>query len=484
LKKLQNSKRSQLFRKPVDPVRDKAPDYFNVIATPMDLSSIENKLNEGMYKDRHEFKDDFELVVSNAKTYTPDPKAFVHVEANALNREFQTLWTRISKTLAQAAANSLATTSNGVNGSHRDAAVSEEAEGEAVRGRQEEEERADSPEPVIDQPAPPSPKPISMPPPSAGPLKGLKIKFKARPSISEEPASASSASPPVAKEIKASPKPSSSPPLERPAPTASRSISPQKNNGSRTVPDATNEGEDRPVQPKKLKALLQTLKKMPEAFFFLRPVDPIADGAPTYYDEIKEPMDLATMETKVDSQQYVTMADFHADMQRIFANCRQFNPPGTVPVQYADTLSQAFDKEWKAVNVLKLEYNEVRSLQALLNKLKTTPGADLFLHPVDPVALGIPHYFNVIPRKDARDLSTIEAKLKSGGYLTLAQVDADIRLMLHNCLTFNADVPDIVELTKSFARQYDKLWAEVCVKVGAPKRKAGDAGPASVKRKK
>ena len=34
-----------MFRIPVDPVRDKCPDYFNVVKKPMDLITVENKLN-------------------------------------------------------------------------------------------------------------------------------------------------------------------------------------------------------------------------------------------------------------------------------------------------------------------------------------------------------------------------------------------------------------------------------------------------------
>ena len=35
------------FREPVDPEKEKIPDYFDVIKNPMDLGTIKTRLNEG-----------------------------------------------------------------------------------------------------------------------------------------------------------------------------------------------------------------------------------------------------------------------------------------------------------------------------------------------------------------------------------------------------------------------------------------------------
>ncbi|PKS10898.1 hypothetical protein jhhlp_002656 [Lomentospora prolificans] len=58
-----------------------------------------------------------------------------------------------------------------------------------------------------------------------------------------------------------------------------------------------------------------------------------------------------------------------------------------------------------------------------------------FLVPVDPVALGIPTYFNVI--KKPMDLSTISAKLNAGEYSHPKQFQQDMDLMFNNCFKFN-----------------------------------------------
>ena len=125
-----------------------------------------------------------------------------------------------------------------------------------------------------------------------------------------------------------------------------------------------------PMNAKKCKVLLQVLKKSPYSIFFRFPVDPIRDGLPTYLDEIKEPMDLSSMEKKINQAAYDTMGEFAADMDLIFANCRQFNPPGTEPCQHADELEKVWRKEWAKTVTPRLEANEKRALVALVNRLK------------------------------------------------------------------------------------------------------------------
>lgn len=51
---------------------------------------------------------------------------------------------------------------------------------------------------------------------------------------------------------------------------------------------------------------------------FARPVDPIADGCPTYLQEIKEPMDLGTVSKKIDGKRYKTMGQLAYDIELIF----------------------------------------------------------------------------------------------------------------------------------------------------------------------
>ena len=82
------------------------------------------------------------------------------------------------------------------------------------------------------------------------------------------------------------------------------------------------------------------------AWPFQKPVD--SQAAPNYYTMIKDPMgknekpagetsvadtsfslflsDLATLKTKVMSSKFKTVCDFIRDVNKIFNNCRQYNP--------------------------------------------------------------------------------------------------------------------------------------------------------------
>ena len=56
---------------------------------------------------------------------------------------------------------------------------------------------------------------------------------------------------------------------------------------------------------------------------------------------------------------------------------------------------------------------------------------------MDPIALGNPMYFDIIPRKDARDLSTLKQKLDADKYDSVDAFEADLDLMIDNAIRFN-----------------------------------------------
>jgi hypothetical protein len=76
--------------------------------------------------------------------------------------------------------------------------------------------------------------------------------------------------------------------------------------------------------------ILRSLKKHREIGPFLRPVDPIALGIPTYFDVIKQPMDVMTIEKQLHTAQYQAAEDFISDFRLMLNNCFTFNPPDHV----------------------------------------------------------------------------------------------------------------------------------------------------------
>lgn len=67
LYQIQNHEKSWPFLKPVD--KDEVPDYYKVITSPMDLSTVDKKLENGHYSAPKELVDDLVLVFRNCRQY-------------------------------------------------------------------------------------------------------------------------------------------------------------------------------------------------------------------------------------------------------------------------------------------------------------------------------------------------------------------------------------------------------------------------------
>ncbi|KAJ2302707.1 hypothetical protein IWW52_005806, partial [Coemansia sp. RSA 2704] len=77
------------------------------------------------------------------------------------------------------------------------------------------------------------------------------------------------------------------------------------------------------------RAVVAQLKRAECAYPFLLPVDPVALGVPTYFDVVRNPMDLASVHKKLARRAYASVADFVADLQLILDDCFLFNLPDT-----------------------------------------------------------------------------------------------------------------------------------------------------------
>ena len=90
--------------------------------------------------------------------------------------------------------------------------------------------------------------------------------------------------------------------------------------------------------------LLSSLQNSANAWPFLQPVN--KDEVLDYYEVIKQPMDLSTMEQKLEQDAYETPEDFIRDATLIYNNCRQYNGETTPYHKAANKL----DKEmWKKI---------------------------------------------------------------------------------------------------------------------------------------
>lgn len=224
---------------------------------------------------------------------------------------------------------------------------------------------------------------------------------------------------------------------------------------------------------------------------FLQLHSPVLTELARYYDEITEPMDFGTISQNLNQGSYSYMEEFAKDVNLVFSNCRKFNPSTTYPVTCADVVEKAFKKEWVKAVEKKLSFAEKRSLQGLMSTLvkedvlvffssfcllylnnSSVYSSVVFREPVDPIALRIPEYFRIIPRKDARDLKTIRQKLDSDKYESVDAFEADMELMIRNAITFNGVNSEVGRVTVALRNRVAEL---LDVRTGK-KRKDSDKG--------
>lgn len=257
--------------------------------------------------------------------------------------------------------------------------------------------------------------------------------------------------------------------------------------------------------------ILRGMKRHAMGGPFLYPVDPVALGIPDYFSVIQAPMDLSTIQRKMDGHVYESAEQFQADVKLMLSNCYTYNKPETQVYGMAKALEKYFDGHWAklptqvshavptgddfggAKQRKKSDASPTgrtrRESSATPHRVSTVipaaPGSRAkraspeitfctntwkeltkksnlnlswpFLEPVDPVKLGIPDYFTII--KTPMDLSTIKKKLDAGTYNTAEEFEEDVRQMFQNCYTYNGAESDVARLGRELEDIFDKKWA-------------------------
>lgn len=132
------------FVKPVDEVRDGALGYFSVVKKPMDLATMGGKLHAGSYGTAEEFRQDFELMLSNCFLFNP-PGTEVSNVGKDLESWFKGKWVDINAYVAKASSKaprrpSASSPSAGAKDDSDDEAAASEAEAEAESAPETKEE--------------------------------------------------------------------------------------------------------------------------------------------------------------------------------------------------------------------------------------------------------------------------------------------------------------------------------------------------------
>mmetsp|Transcript_490 Transcript_490/g.1240 ORF Transcript_490/g.1240 Transcript_490/m.1240 type:complete len:512 (+) Transcript_490:181-1716(+) len=217
--------------------------------------------------------------------------------------------------------------------------------------------------------------------------------------------------------------------------------------------------------------LLKSVKNTEEAtHVFNMPVDPEKHGVPDYFAVIIHPMDLGTVESRLDKGMYSDTAEFVKDVRLVWSNAKTYNPPGTPVHNWAAKLEDIFERELRkacngpgankgapavlsrqptfsggpkistaiAQQVAPPEPAETPELvtkacKPVISSLRSHQHAKTFNAPVD--LKKYPMYLDHIPRP--MDLKTVLKKLDKLEYTTIADCHADVDLIWNNAIAFN-----------------------------------------------
>ncbi|KAK6969602.1 Bromodomain-containing protein [Favolaschia claudopus] len=249
----------------------------------------------------------------------------------------------------------------------------------------------------------------------------------------------------------------------------------------------------------------------------LYPVDPDALGIPHYSTIVRSPMDLSTIERKLNSSNpsndpehppYSTADEFIADVRLVVKNCLSFNGIDHPISAMAKRLEEVFDKQIKnlpgpsqslrgstsmpiipslttedpphdlpSTDVLKQRKSKrlqdggqlqfCAKLLDILHRKQYQAIASPFYYPVDHVALDIPTYPEVVT--NPMDLSTMRQKLGDQEYLNASMFHDDFKLIMRNCFAFNPVGNPVNQAGLELQRLFDEIWQglpplpEVCV---------------------
>ncbi|KAJ7086593.1 hypothetical protein C8R43DRAFT_939447 [Mycena crocata] len=430
LKKLLSHKHAKLFLNPVDPLRDHAPNYFDVIKEPIDLGTMSHKLEEGRYPDRFAFQTDFRLMMSNAKRYNP-VGSYAHNETLALETYFEKQWTIINKTL------------------------------EAAHAKE-----ASRPPPKV-LPAPqvvPPPPPPEPTPSTSRPM----IKLKA----------------PQAKEVtpKLAPKPPRRKPKIEPAavelPTVDPPPPPYVDDGSHDILQeviALEQEKEEKVRHRSSATANGKRKKV--------------DISTEEEDEGED--DLLALATPAKKNRPSPPEASSSAAPKIVLNPHKSKPPTDPPERRSSTVdvprisikgkekegsgargtSTPRSKKSPAAHAIPIDERKCKQILTALTKL---PESAIFMMPVDPILHGCPTYFDEIAHP--MDLGTVSANLAAHSYETMEDFRKDIHLVFSNCKTFNPpatypwDAADVLE------KVFKKEWVKALERRLSPIEKRGLQG--------
>ncbi|KAL7267269.1 transcription initiation at TATA-containing promoter protein [Rhizina undulata] len=305
VRSLRRTKDARPFSMPVDSIKLNVPHYYQIITHPMDLQTMEKKLNNNEYTTLQSFLDDFNLILANTLTFN-GPEHPVTLMSKSMEAAFE----RQMKQLPSADAVEPEKPKNNKKkgGGKVAAAAAAQVKAPATKAPKTTQVKKE-------------PKAKAHSPAAVAPSPTFGLKPSGVPQIRRET------------HVDGRPKREIHPPAPKDLPYSDVKPRRKKNATELKFCDLV---------------LRELLRKQHEAyaFPFYAPVDPVALNIPDYFKIIREPMDLQTIGSKLKSNQYESASEFEADIRLMFSNCYKFNPSNQAVHQMGRRLEGVFDLKW------------------------------------------------------------------------------------------------------------------------------------------
>jgi bromodomain-containing factor 1 len=315
IRSLRRTKDARPFTMPVDAVRLNVPTYYDIIKHPMDLQTMERKLNNNEYSDLGSFISDFNQILKNCMTFNGPDHAVTFMSKSMEAAFYRHMKYLPSEDVVDVEKPKTAKKKGGgvLSGA---AAVSARSAAAGVKS-------------------------------SAVSAKATPI---AKPKTKKEPKSSVAHSPSATSPV-FSLQPSGMPQIRRDSTAGDgrpkREIHPP---APKDLPYSTKpRRKQNAAELKFCDSILKELHKKAHeayAFPFYHPVDPVALNIPDYFKVIKRPMDLSTVQDRLKMNAYENANEFEADIRLMFNNCYKFNPPSQAVHQMGRELEAVFDLKW------------------------------------------------------------------------------------------------------------------------------------------
>uniref|UniRef100_A0A5B7AEQ2 Putative transcription factor GTE9 isoform X3 n=1 Tax=Davidia involucrata TaxID=16924 RepID=A0A5B7AEQ2_DAVIN len=141
-------------------------------------------------------------------------------------------------------------------------------------------------------------------------------------------------------------------------------------------------------------SILEKLMTHPAGWAFNQPVDPVKLEIPDYFSIISEPMDLGTIKTKLENNEYFSIEEFSADVRLTFSNAMLYNPSANNVHRMAKQLDKIFNTRWKFLEAKwKRESTNVGQGHILSGRAKNTHDSRQICHKTSPL------HISLLPKK-------------------------------------------------------------------------------------